>query len=209
MSDLIPELREHRAAAVHESRTSIGRCMSSHTKTLLTLSLVNKDGVVEEVDAGSPHLLRWRSLEDLDLTADKRPTSAREAVDVHTNKKRGTMAAEAAFHPRGTQSDHEASSSESEEGKSSDEEEDMMLERILEKDLEEHGIALSPTTQHQAARLHKAHHRTRHSDAVQDQDVEAADDEDDELEGLNTVRHRSGFRITGVDDVDDVKVCAS
>jgi hypothetical protein len=207
MKDLIPELREHRSAALHESRTTIGRCMSSHTKVLVTMSPVDgSDSFLSDEGRHTPRLLRWRSLEDLDLRSDKDAAAAAtdEQFDIHTNKKRGTMAAEAAFHPRGTQSDHEASSSESEEGKSSDEEEDEMLERMLEKDMEDHGVTLSPTqSSHQAARLHKQHHRTR---TRPEHTLEEDDDEDAELGGAHTVRRRPSMRIPGVDDGDEAKV---
>mmetsp|Transcript_6615 Transcript_6615/g.17022 ORF Transcript_6615/g.17022 Transcript_6615/m.17022 type:complete len:1176 (+) Transcript_6615:142-3669(+) len=214
-ADLIPELREHRSAALHESRTAIGRCMSSHTKALLTLPRMSVVDGAEVDDSGAPKLLRWRSLEDLDLKADKRPESTPgvEPYDVHTNKRRGTMAAEAAFHPGGAQSDHEASSSESEEGKSSDEEEDVILERMLEKDLKDHGITLSPSQDaHQAARLHDKHHRERHHTASVDVDHIKPDsrDNDDDVGGLRGgLRARQqvddSLRIPGLDDEREAK----
>nr|AOW69302.1 pink-eyed dilution-like 1 [Savillea parva] len=210
MADLIPELRQHRFAALHESRTTIGRCMSSHTKAVLTMITPPAGESSTDPADHPPRLMRWRSLEDIDIRTDKRPMDGGDPVDVHTNKRRGTMAAEAAFHPRGTQSDHEASSSESEAGKSSDEEEDEILERMLEKNMHEHGLSISPTQRPgQAAKLRKQHHRSRHySEAV---DVEEGDDEGDHDEKspdgvpVRRMRGPAGAYTADNDEANNIK----
>nr|AOW69307.1 pink-eyed dilution-like 1 [Stephanoeca diplocostata] len=134
---------EKRWALLHDST----RATSCHTKMTLV-----------EDDNGVKKILRWRSLEDVDMECQQ---NAGKDIDPAMIYSRRNTAHSVSYHHDGTVSDHLHSSSESEDSLSSSENENELLEYEIERDMMQHGdyiagrrgLAHSIVEEHHAERM--------------------------------------------------------